>query len=217
MGKSVVKPYSPAQKRLLTYLLNRGRVGEDSRTEWSVKDFLGHRPSKAESASVSRLLSSLVERGHVVRVDAKKREGKRKRTTEVELTDSGRYVAQAFKDGYKVTQTSYSEQLSIPVKQYDAALLNKYLLTRELNAVDAALADEPDDYTPYNFRSVEPGSTCKTESEVRLYRHMLNSALEVARDDLRKMYEETERVFYKVRDVSPPGTVQVEKTEGKSY
>jgi hypothetical protein len=153
----------------------------------------------------------------VARVDTNKREGKRKRTTSVELTDSGRYVAQAFKDGYRVAQTTFSGQLSIPVKQYDAALLNNDLLTRELQAVDAALADEPDDYTPYGFRGVEPGSKSKTKGEVQLYRHLVESALEVAQDDLRKMYEETERVFYKVRDVMPPGTVQVEKTEGESY
>ncbi len=216
MNKKVTrKNYSPMQERLLTYLLKLEKLSDDLDVPWDVEDFLGHRPAPTESPTVSRLLKNLSERGNIKLIDANSREGKRKRrrTTHIRLTESGRMVAQGIDDGFRVTQTTYSEQLSIPAKQYNAATFNKYLLTRELNAVDAALADETDDYTPYGFRGVEPGSKSKTKGEVQLYRHLVESALEVTEDDLRKMYEETNKVFYQIRDMFPTGFIKIEETE----
>jgi DNA-binding MarR family transcriptional regulator len=205
VGKSE-QTYGAAQEGLLIYLLNRERVGKDSRIEWSVAVFLGRQPTPTDSANVSRLLKSLVKRQVIELHNTRASEGKRWRTTHISLTDKGRRHARALAAGYRVV-TERGAKISIRARELNASYFTKYLLARELNAVDAALANDLEDYTPYGFRKVEPGTICKTKSEVQFYRIIVKAALEVAEENAAELWEETAQKIKGIKDMFPPATL----------
>lgn len=57
---------------------------------WSVKDFLGRKPTASESTAIGRALEALEVRGLVIRTQSR---GKRKRTSHVRLTREGQLIA----------------------------------------------------------------------------------------------------------------------------
>ena len=204
--KRTTHTYGPAQEDLLIYLLQRERFENDNQVEWSAAAFLGRQPTPTDSASVSRLLASLVKRNVVELHNTRAAEGKRWRTTHISLTDKGRRDARALAAGYRIV-TRKESKISIRARELNASYLTKYLLTRELNAVDAALAADPDDYTPYGFRKAEPRQFCKTKEDVQFYRIMVKAALEVAEDNAAELRQETAQKFEEIKDMFPPGTL----------